>query len=779
MKKYIFSQILISFLLINNLNAQVAVGQWRDQLPYNKIISIAETSTRIYAATPNGLLYVSKDDNSLSRLTKVEGLSDVGISTIANNEKLDALVVAYTNSNVDIIKGGQIINLPDIKRKLIVGRKSINSIFCDSIFAYLSCGFGVVVLNVKNEEFKETWFPGNNGVAFNISDIAIYNNNFYLASDSGIFYAPVYSPNLPNYMVWQRDTNSVVANKNFNFIETFANKLIANIPLTGDTNDLTYTFDGLNWQPLVINHNHKKYSITNSYNKLTVSYAANVISYNTDFSVLRFLYTYNANYSDYMNPQFSLYDRDGYLWIGDYSKGLFRNGNTNQWEFSSYLINGPISNDVWKISGNDQTMVAIRGAIKNTWWESSYTQGFFSYYSNDNWEYVSGANNPEIYDLGLIDFITVAVNPSTPEIFWVGSWSSGLVEFKNGRINSILNSKNSILDSVNSETKISGLSFDRNNNLWIANSYSNKGLKVKTPNNQWYSYSLSPYANSTDILYNLFIDSLGYKWIVLPTKNELIVFNDNNTLANTSDDKIKSLNINLNTRISSNAINCIAQDLNGDIWIGTDKGIKVFYTPSNIFSTENPAPQTILIDQDGYVQNLLEFENVTSIVVDGANRKWIGTSKAGLFVMSPDGTVELNHFTENNSPLFSDQIISISIDQKSGEIFIATDKGIISYGGRATMGVDVIDEEQVHAFPNPVKPGYNGYIAIKGLTTNANIKITDVNGVLVFQTISEGGQAIWDGKDFSGKKVHSGVYLVFSSNEDGTEKVATKILFIQ
>ncbi len=480
-----------------------------------------------------------------------------------------------------------------------------------------------------------------------------------------------------------------------------------------------------------------------------------------------------------MNPQFSLYDRDGYLWIGDYSKGLFRNGNTNQWEFSSYLINGPISNDVWKISGNDQTMVAIRGAIKNTWWESSYTQGFFSYYSNDNWEYVSGANNPEIYDLGLIDFITVAVNPSTPEIFWVGSWSSGLVEFKNGRINSILNSKNSILDSVNSETKISGLSFDRNNNLWIANSYSNKGLKVKTPNNQWYSYSLSPYANSTDILYNLFIDSLGYKWIVLPTKNELIVFNDNNTLANTSDDKIKSLNINLNTRISSNAINCIAQDLNGDIWIGTDKGIKVFYTPSNIFSTENPAPQTILIDQDGYVQNLLEFENVTSIVVDGANRKWIGTSKAGLFVMSPDGTVELNHFTENNSPLFSDQIISISIDQKSGEIFIATDKGIISYGGRATMGVDVIDEEQVHAFPNPVKPGYNGYIAIKGLTTNANIKITDVNGVLVFQTISEGGQAIWDGKDFSGKKVHSGVYLVFSSNEDGTEKVATKILFIQ
>jgi len=183
-----------------------------------------------------------------------------------------------------------------------------------------------------------------------------------------------------------------------------------------------------------------------------------------------------------------------------------------------------------------------------------------------------------------------------------------------------------------------------------------------------------------------------------------------------------------------------------------------------------------LVDFDGYVQYLLETETVRAIAVDGNNRKWIGTERAGVFLLSEDGTKELLHFTEDNSPLLSNTVTDLAINGETGDVYMATARGMVAYKGTATEPDD--ENSDVYAYPNPVRPGYGGPIAIKGMVGNASVKITDINGNLVYETRAEGGQAVWNGYDFDGDRARSGVYLVFISNDDGSETMVTKILFV-
>ena len=220
----------------------------------------------------------------------------------------------------------------------------------------------------------------------------------------------------------------------------------------------------------------------------------------------------------------------------------------------------------------------------------------------------------------------------------------------------------------------------------------------------------------------------------------------------------------------------IAEDLEGAIWVGTDKGVTVFYSPGLVFSDFNYDAQQILITEGNYGQYLLSEERVKCITVDGANRKWIGTEKSGVFLLSKDGQEEILHFTKNNSPLFSNNIVDIAINPNNGEVFIATEKGLISYRSDATEGSS--KQRSTKVFPNPVREDYNGPIAISGLVTDARVKITDVSGEIIFETIANGGQAIWSGKNKFNERVATGIYLVLSTNMFGEEKMVSKILFI-
>jgi ligand-binding sensor domain-containing protein len=256
--------------------------------------------------------------------------------------------------------------------------------------------------------------------------------------------------------------------------------------------------------------------------------------------------------------------------------------------------------------------------------------------------------------------------------------------------------------------------------------------------------------------------------------NNVIVFNERNASGN----QVKILNGNGGSgNIPGSNIFSIAEDKEGEVWLGTDEGIAVFYNPSDLFTNSPSDAERILVNFDGYVQYLLETETVTAIAVDGANRKWMGTDRAGVFLLSADGTEQIYHFTEDNSPLFSNQITSIAINPLTGEVYIGTAKGLIAYKGSATEGVTEMND--IYAFPNPVPSNYSGTIGIRGLVSNANVKITDIGGTLIYETTAAGGQATWDGKNFSGRKAKSGVYLVFVTNEDGSNTMVTKIMIIE
>ena len=283
-------------------------------------------------------------------------------------------------------------------------------------------------------------------------------------------------------------------------------------------------------------------------------------------------------------------------------------------------------------------------------------------------------------------------------------------------------------------------------------------------------------ANQTIEIGEVIIDDYGQKWGIKPCLG-LFVYNNNNTISDKSDDQFTNIKIGVgNGNLPHNCVYCLANDLEGNIWVGTREGVCVFYSPSSVFSGYDFDAQQIIVEENGFGQYLLNAEIVYTIAIDGGNRKWIGTLGSGLFLLSEDGTEEIFHFTDENSPLLSNTILDIEINHETAEVFIATDKGLMSFRSDATQSAQHPDD--LHIFPNPVRENYNGIITINGLSYESNVKITDVSGNLVFETNSEGGTAIWNGSDTNNNRVSTGVYLVLSSDKYGREKTIGKILFI-
>jgi ligand-binding sensor domain-containing protein len=227
--------------------------------------------------------------------------------------------------------------------------------------------------------------------------------------------------------------------------------------------------------------------------------------------------------------------------------------------------------------------------------------------------------------------------------------------------------------------------------------------------------------------------------------------------------------------LPSNDVYCLSKDKNGAIWVGTGRGIAIM-TCADLAATGNCSAYLPIIQQDNFAGYLFQDEQVNTIAIDGANRKWVG-SLNGVWLVSEDGETIIEHFNTTNSPLPGNHIYKIAIDPVTGEVYFATEKGLMSWHGTATEGT-IMQKDSVLIFPNPVPPAFGGTIAIRGLAQNALVKITDISGRLVFQTRALGGQAIWNGSDYTGHRPQSGVYLVFATSEEGGEHLVTKIVFI-
>ena len=769
MSRHFFALVLIACIHMP-LFAQIAVGQWRDHLPYNQGVMVADAGDWVFAAGEFGLFQHHKTDGDIIRLSKVSGMSDIGYSAIAWSDENNTLVVAYENTNIDLIQDGQIINVPDIKDKPILGNKIINNIHIKGDFAYLACGFAVVVLDIVKHEVKDTYYIGPEGTVLNVFDVSTSDDFIFACTEEGMYQAQLSGTNLANFENWSRFNDIPLGT--YNSGTWFNNRLYANLSVSG-ANDTIYFYDSGQWFRFVEVDEAEVRSLESGNDLLLVSSGGSVAEYNAAHERQRLAFDYGGVFG---SPNHAMTDENGIMWIADRLSGLIRHPQSLSFNFIN--VNGPSSVSAADISIWDGRCYVASGSLTDTW-SNGFNPNGISTYKDNEWLNISPFSNEETRDIR--DFIRVLVDPFDSRRTYASSWGWGLLEYYDDELVEWYDTTNSILEDLEAapgNIRVCGMEVDRNTGtLWIVGSGTDNLLYAKESNGTWFSFNIEAIGPVT--LGDVAIDNSGQKWIVAPRGGGLVVFNDNGTMSNTNDDQSIRMNQSVgNGNLASNDVYAIAADLDGEIWLGTNNGISVFYSPESVFSGNNFDAQQILIEQDGYVQYLLENETVTSIAVDGANRKWIGTASAGVFLMSADGTEEIHHFTEINSPLFSNRITSIGIDQLSGEVFIGTDKGIISYKSTATYGTPEFFPEMVYAYPNPVEPDYEGLIAIKGLVTDADVKITDAAGNVVFATIAQGGQAIWDGNKLTGGRAKSGVYLVFAANEDGKETFVTKILFI-
>lgn len=754
---------IVILLLISaalTAKAQYSIGSWKDHLPYNNAFSICHYNNNIYLATENGLFIKETADNSIRKLNKTNGLSDVGITAVENNE--NQLVIGYLNGNIDVIEKTDIHNIPLLKNEAILGEKKINNININNEIAYLSCSFGILEVNLPQKEISNTyWLNASQSLAVN--EIAFFQNQLFAATDSGLYFAHQ-DDNLIDFHSW--NVKSFTAGKKINALAAKDSTLFY------QTADSLYSYPE-RFEAIAIANSS---IITLAQEKLYLLSPTVAYEIRLDGELVE---VYNSNELAYVRDLLILNDTS---YFADFSKGLVTNIGE---EWSHDYPKGPHSINAYSIAVNENYLFIATGGI-DAWNNAKVNMGtlWSDYY---DWNRLSGEY------LGAKDIVDVKINPTNEKEIVLSTWNEGLIElgwsesnqrFEKQQQYTHLNT-NSHLNTLSTDTsssiygwiRVKSIAYDEEGNLWGANSQVNNPLFVKKNNGEWASFGFSS-VNTTNVhLGNFLIDDVGQKWVIVPQGIGLVVYNDNNTIDNVNDDQDKVISGALGSgNLPSTSIYCMAKDRNGEIWVGSNKGVAVFFNPENIFNGGDYDAQQILVEVDGYIEYLLTNETVTTIAVDGANRKWLGTQNAGLFLVSEDGTEQVHHFTADNSPLLSNNIIDVKINPSSGEVYIATAKGLVSYFSDATEGS--LTHENVIVYPNPVRPEYNGTIAIKGLVQDADVKITDINGVLVHETQALGSQAVWDGKNGYGDRVQTGVYLVFSTNATGTETNVAKILFV-
>ncbi len=766
------------WLLLSEISfSQVKVGQWVDHLSYNNANGVAKVGDLVYVSNGSGLATYNVSDNEVKKLTKIEGLSDVGVFLLRRNPSNDNLLVIYNNTNIDVIKpDGSIINVSDIKRKIITGNKTINDVYFSGSLAYLSCGFGIVVFDTDKLEIKDTYYLGNGVTNIEVYQVAKNDSAFFAATPQGIFYGNK-NKNLSNFQNWL-PLNTGLPSGPYNSIVNFNGVIITNysekLKSNNSLRDTLYNYTSSGWVKYSINFNYtgaenKKILDFTYKNRLLIIDQYGLGIFTTQGNRISYLSNYgfdNAAIND------GFYENDNLLWIADRNYGLIKSGAANWSTNEPISINGPknsYSNDLDIIDG---TLMVAPVNLGPTF-ASQYRYIKPNIYKDNDW-----TNFPSTLSDTIRDINCVAIDPNDKNHYVFGCMDHGLVEMKNNQYKNYGSATPSLLSSnAGYGIFVSAVSFDNNSNIWMGLQLGKKAVNVlKKGSSNWVSLNFEQFIIQQAIS-KIIVDKNNQAWIVVPRNNGLIVYKDGNGLSQPSSANTKYLSTAVgNGHLPSLDIHSVCEDKDGHIWVGTAKGVSVFYNPENIFTSSNWDSQQILIDQDGQTKILLENDVIKAIATDGVNRKWIGTESSGVYCLSSDGQKEIYHFTKDNSPLYSNLIRDIVTDETSGDVFIATDEGVQSYRTSIIKGFE--EYTDVHAYPNPVRPGYSGSVSIIGLIDESEVKITDVSGNLVWSTKSQGGQVEWDMKSFSGTKAASGVYIIYCSTASGDKSATTKLLIV-
>ena len=744
-------------------------GLWTDHLTYNSVNDIAVRGDEFYCAANQGIFIYDISEAEITKRSKLNGLSDIGVNAIAYNKENDVFVVGYKTANIDLISGSSIVNMGDIKRASgYTGLKRINAVYTRGDIAWLATGFGIVEIDIVNYVVNGTYIIGDNGSELEVTGLAFdeVSNRLYAATPNGLYSANIDDP-LIFFQFWQKDTS--IAQGIINHVAALDGKVFANKVTPNSVEDTVFYLDGAEWKYLPNQGLNKKYDLRSANGYLCVVNAFTTVVYKSDLTV-----KYNVSdvyFPGNYAPRCATIREDGItVLVGNDKFGLLISKDITK---NSFIVpNGPRSSRVYNLDANNKQLYVAPGAIDELWTNTYARDGIFKL-DDFNWNWIAPEEINETFDI-----VNVMIDPKNASKFYAAGWGTGILEFEDDELVQTWNyqtTNGKILGPVGDEEtpRTGGIAIDEDENLWVVSSLSERPISVRRADGTWENYSAGSFGGSQVSMFDIAVNQLNQKWI-RTRRSGILVMDDSQGTPQFR----KVLSGTGNGNLPNNSVLCFEEDLDGEMWIGTTEGMVVLYSPQNIFTSgKSFDAQPVLFEEEGVVQRLLGTEAVQTIAVDGANKKWFGTLNSGVFYTSEDGTETIYHFTVDNSPLLSNTIVDIEIDDITGEVYIGTSEGIVSFRGSATRGFK--DYTDVYAYPNPVRPDYVGPIYIKGLVTNARVKITDVAGNIVYETVAEGGQASWDGKNLDGSEVVSGVYMAYITDDLGSKTTVTKILIVR
>ena len=760
MKKCFFGVLFLFF--------QICLSQpfqnWKGYFSYNQIKDLSESSTKVYAAAENALFTKNLSSNDIKTINTIDGLSGQTISAIYHSDTFNKTIVGYEDGLMIVINDadGSMLNVVDIINKNIPSNiKRVNHFMEYDGIVYVSCDFGIVQYKLATLEFGDTYFIGPAGQEIKVYQTAIYNGDLFAVTQFyGIRKAAITNPNLIDFAQWQLFDGGF-----WNGIVTFNNQLIAL-----NANNKVYKYNGFFFDEFgTIGQPGLDIRATSNY--LVVTSSSHVFIYNTSLSQI--IHIQNAQITSIPVTFTCASVANEMIYIGTNENGIVSSPISSPTNFEFIMPNGPNMNNMFSINSSSSYLWAVYGGYDIFYNPFTYIPsmgppsfGISKFNESNGWR-----NIPYSDLLGAKALVRISVNPNDENELCIASYNDGLIKIVSDVPTTLYNAANSTMEG--GAPRINSTAYDKSGNLWVTQSREQRGLHVLKSNGTWANFDMQTIL--TDYASNDFckiaIDKSGTKWIA-SYKNGVVAFNENSNIG------FKKLSEGVDLgNLPSQDVRAIAVDNRNQVWIGTNRGLRVLPSTGSYNNDQQMKANPIIILEDGLAQELLFEQFITDIAVNGSNQKWIGTADSGVFLFSSNGQETIYHFTKDNSPLPSNVINDIDINAVTGEIFFATDRGLVSFQGTATKPADNLNA--VYVYPNPVRPEFVGTVKIAGLISKANIKITDIEGNLVYETTSEGGTVEWDTKAFGKYNVASGVYMIFIAAEDASETAVKKVMIIR
>ena len=757
---------LLLFGLFAPLNAGaqgIPVGTWRAHFPLRATHSIAALESEILVASEYGLLRYDPVEKVMMAATAVDGISDVGLTSLAASPDGKTALIGYEDGGLDLWTENDTRRISDIPASgAYPGKSSISAVvFATEHRAFAATGFGVVEINLAFGVIQGTYLLRSDGGTTPCYDLSVQGDSLFVASESGLWSVhlqdPLYLP-----ASWQK--NAFWADVPMAHLAVLPNAKMAH-PMGDEsvwleaagawTQVALDTTDAPVLRRLRASAGH--FLVVRSYGVTTVA-ASGALG-----ATISSGYGNNEGFS----PYDAFEDAAGTLWTANKGRGLTFFDNPSYAQHRA--VQDPISSQSYALKASPEGLHVLTGAVDPTW-TATYTNEGIMHFDGSRWTALQEAALG-----GAKDILDVCYDPADPEHWFAACWGKGILEFQGGMLVQTWNHTNSTLQTAAgsgpNDVRTGGLCWGEDGALWVSNALSGLPLHRYDPaTGQWQGYPAGSFNGET--VKTLLQDEDGVFWLQSRTEGWMAI-----QVTGTSTSTRRLTKGVGSGNLPSSTVAAALFDADGELWLGTSDGLVVCFSPYNAFNGKSIDAQALLVAENGINQKVLAGQNILSMVVDGANRKWIGTSDAGVFLLSPDGLETIHHFTKENSPLLSNRVQALYVDPASGEVFMGTNRGLLSYRGTATQTADRFSAVEV--FPNPLQPQDYGPISVRGLVPNSYVKVTNTNGRLLYEGYATGGQFTWDTYSLDGSRAPSGIYLFWITDPLGTQTTVVQGVIVR